>query len=188
MRYFPGELASKPGMTATNSTPASSSSSTATTCRGAGRRDDLAGRAAPSARDIPHSLLPARAPGYRPDGNCRACMVEIEGERVLAASACGSPRLGMQVQHRDPSGPRRRARSSWSSSSPTSRHARRARTTRLRTSGARPTRWGVDGEPLPGGGALGAPTRATRRCASTSTPASSAASACAPAARCRSTT
>src|SRR5207248_10344118 len=25
-------------------------------------------------------------PGYRPDGNCRACMVEIEGERVLAAS------------------------------------------------------------------------------------------------------
>ena len=25
-------------------------------------------------------------PGYRADGNCRACMVEIEGERVLAAS------------------------------------------------------------------------------------------------------
>ena len=22
-------------------------------------------------------------PGYRPDGNCRACMVEVEGERVL---------------------------------------------------------------------------------------------------------
>ena len=22
--------------------------------------------------------------GYRPDGNCRACMVEIKGERVLA--------------------------------------------------------------------------------------------------------
>ena len=25
-------------------------------------------------------------PGYRPDGNCRACMVEIKGERVLAPS------------------------------------------------------------------------------------------------------
>jgi formate dehydrogenase major subunit len=25
-------------------------------------------------------------PGYRPDGNCRACMVEINGERVLAPS------------------------------------------------------------------------------------------------------
>ena len=23
-------------------------------------------------------------PGMRPDGNCRACMVEIKGERVLA--------------------------------------------------------------------------------------------------------
>ena len=26
--------------------------------------------------------------GYRPDGNCRVCMVEIEGERVLAPSCC----------------------------------------------------------------------------------------------------
>ena len=34
--------------------------------------------------DIPH-LCYAPEPGYRPDGNCRACMVEIEGERVLAA-------------------------------------------------------------------------------------------------------
>ncbi|MBV8751649.1 MAG: (2Fe-2S)-binding protein, partial [Hyphomicrobiales bacterium] len=33
--------------------------------------------------DIPH-LCYAPEPGYRPDGNCRACMVEIEGERVLA--------------------------------------------------------------------------------------------------------
>src|SRR4051794_19640719 len=30
--------------------------------------------------DIPH-LCYAPEPGYRPDGNCRACMVEIEGER-----------------------------------------------------------------------------------------------------------
>src|SRR5579862_5890441 len=34
---------------------------------------------------IPH-LCHKPEPGYRPDGNCRACMVEIEGERVLAAS------------------------------------------------------------------------------------------------------
>jgi len=34
---------------------------------------------------IPH-LCHADEPGYRSDGNCRACMVEIEGERVLAAS------------------------------------------------------------------------------------------------------
>ena len=27
-------------------------------------------------------------PGYRPDGNCRACVVEIKGERTLAPSCC----------------------------------------------------------------------------------------------------
>jgi formate dehydrogenase major subunit len=36
-------------------------------------------------------------PGYRPDGNCRACMVEIEGERVLAASCCRAATEGMRV-------------------------------------------------------------------------------------------
>ena len=30
-------------------------------------------------------------------GNCRACMVEIAGERVLAASCCRLPTAGMQV-------------------------------------------------------------------------------------------
>ena len=34
---------------------------------------------------IPH-LCHKPAPGYRPDGNCRACMVEVEGERTLVAS------------------------------------------------------------------------------------------------------
>src|SRR5260370_35653688 len=29
--------------------------------------------------------------GYRPDGNCRACMVEIKGDRVLAPSCCRQP-------------------------------------------------------------------------------------------------
>jgi len=37
-------------------------------------------------------------PGYRPDGNCRACMVEIEGERVLAASCKRAPAVGMKVR------------------------------------------------------------------------------------------
>jgi formate dehydrogenase major subunit len=35
--------------------------------------------------------------GYRPDGNCRVCMVEIEGERVLAPSCCRRPSEGMTV-------------------------------------------------------------------------------------------
>src|SRR5450759_1895469 len=36
-------------------------------------------------------------PGMRPDGNCRACMVEINGERVLAPSCCRYPKAGMEV-------------------------------------------------------------------------------------------
>jgi formate dehydrogenase major subunit len=47
--------------------------------------------------DIPH-LCHKPAPGYRPDGNCRACMVEIEGERVLAASCIRTPTQGMKVR------------------------------------------------------------------------------------------
>src|SRR5439155_23370801 len=46
--------------------------------------------------EIPH-LCYTPAPGYRPDGNCRACMVEIEGERVLAASCIRKPSAGMKV-------------------------------------------------------------------------------------------
>ena len=34
---------------------------------------------------------------YRSDGNCRACMVEIEGERVLAASCIRPVQDGMVV-------------------------------------------------------------------------------------------
>lgn len=45
---------------------------------------------------IPH-LCHKPAPGYRPDGNCRACMVEIEGERTLAASCIREPADGMVV-------------------------------------------------------------------------------------------
>ncbi len=35
--------------------------------------------------------------GYRPDGNCRACMVEVKGERVLAPSCCLNVAKGMEV-------------------------------------------------------------------------------------------
>jgi formate dehydrogenase major subunit len=45
---------------------------------------------------IPH-LCHKDAPGYRSDGNCRACMVEIDGERVLAASCVREPSDGMVV-------------------------------------------------------------------------------------------
>ncbi|MCM5681926.1 formate dehydrogenase subunit alpha [Schlegelella sp. S2-27] len=36
-------------------------------------------------------------PGLEPVGNCRACMVEIAGERVLAPSCCRAPSPGMKV-------------------------------------------------------------------------------------------
>ena len=46
--------------------------------------------------EIPH-LCYLPEPGYRADGNCRACMVEIEGERVLAASCIRKPTQDMKV-------------------------------------------------------------------------------------------
>lgn len=45
---------------------------------------------------IPH-LCHSEQKGYRADGNCRACMVEVEGERVLAASCIRMPAKGMVV-------------------------------------------------------------------------------------------
>ncbi|WP_448206276.1 formate dehydrogenase subunit alpha [Azospirillum sp. sgz302134] len=47
--------------------------------------------------EIPH-LCYSDAPGYRADGNCRACMVEIDGERALAASCVRHPTPGMRVR------------------------------------------------------------------------------------------
>ena len=47
--------------------------------------------------EIPH-LCYSPKPDYRADGNCRACMVEIEGERVLAASCLRNPTEGMVVR------------------------------------------------------------------------------------------
>src|SRR6267378_5030267 len=47
--------------------------------------------------EIPHLCWLPKT-GYRADGNCRTCMVEIEGERVLAASCIRRPAPGMKVQ------------------------------------------------------------------------------------------
>ena len=46
--------------------------------------------------EIPH-LCYSDKKSYRADGNCRACMVEIEGERVLAASCIRKPSENMKV-------------------------------------------------------------------------------------------
>ncbi len=46
---------------------------------------------------IPH-LCHKPAPGYQPDGNCRACMVEVEGERTLVASCIRPATDGMVVK------------------------------------------------------------------------------------------
>ena len=45
-------------------------------------------------KEIPHLCY---KPGYRADGNCRACVVEIKGERVLAPSCCRHPANNMEV-------------------------------------------------------------------------------------------
>ena len=50
---------------------------------------------------IPH-LCHKDASAYEPDGNCRACMVEIDGERVLAASCIRQPSEGMKVETQSP--------------------------------------------------------------------------------------
>ena len=44
---------------------------------------------------IPHLCA---ADGLAPAGNCRACVVAIDGERTLAPACCRTPAAGMQVQ------------------------------------------------------------------------------------------
>ena len=123
-------------------------------------------------------------PGMRPDGNCRACMVEIKGERVLAPSCCRTPAPGMEVTSdsaravhsqkmivellaRRHAGARLQARLRARAVAAHARH-RQAALRRARAAGGRTSR--------------------IRRWRSTSTPASSARAACARAARSRSTT
>ncbi len=49
--------------------------------------------------DIPHLCY---KDDYRADGNCRACVVEVAGERTLAPSCCRSATAGMDVQSASP--------------------------------------------------------------------------------------
>jgi formate dehydrogenase major subunit len=49
--------------------------------------------------DIPHLCFKE---GLRADGNCRACVVEIEGERSLAPSCCRNVTAGMDVKANSP--------------------------------------------------------------------------------------
>lgn len=49
--------------------------------------------------DIPHLCYKE---GLRPDGNCRACVVEIDGERTLAPSCCRKVTANLQVQSGSP--------------------------------------------------------------------------------------
>ncbi len=44
--------------------------------------------------EVPHLCFKS---GLRADGNCRACVVEIKGERTLAPSCCRAPTAGMEV-------------------------------------------------------------------------------------------
>jgi len=48
---------------------------------------------------IPHLCF---SESLEPSGNCRACMVEVQGERVLAASCCRKPTDGLQVHSSSP--------------------------------------------------------------------------------------
>ena len=50
--------------------------------------------------ELPHKC---HKDGLTPAGNCRACVVEIAGERTLAPSCCRTPREGMAVVDTDAS-------------------------------------------------------------------------------------
>ena len=137
---------------------------------------------------LPH-LCYSPKPGYRPDGNCRVCMVEIEGERVLAASCIRTPTPGMKVKTQTDRAKtaRRMVAELLMTDQPDQAHRARSGFRALEDRQAPEDR----GRPLPQARAdrgAARPTAATWRWRSISTPASSAISASAPAARCRSTT
>ena len=135
---------------------------------------------------IPH-LCWLPKPGYRADGNCRACMVEVEGERVLAASCIREPAKGMKVKTQSERAVKSREMVfelllADQPPLPDSHDPKSRFWDWVGRDGHR------DGEPLPGARAARRPTARIRRWRSISTPASTAISASAPAARCRSTT
>ena len=136
--------------------------------------------------EIPH-LCYSPEPGYRADGNCRACMVEIEGERVLAASCIRTPSEGMVVDtasERAAGAARRMVLELLLADQPARADAHDADSKLWRWADADRHRR----QPLRRQIACPPPIPATRRWRSISTPASTARSACAPAARSRSTT
>ena len=136
--------------------------------------------------DIPH-LCYSPEPGYRADGNCRACMVEIEGERVLAASCIRKPTPGMKVKTASERAKTARAMVFELLIADQPAHDAGARSAVEILGLGRPH--GRRDQPLPGKRhAAGRPTAAIRPWRSISTPASSAICASAPAAKCRSTT
>src|SRR5699024_3851501 len=48
--------------------------------------------------NVPHLSYKPEQVGVRADGNCRVCMVEIEGEGPLAPSCWRQPKEGMEVR------------------------------------------------------------------------------------------
>ncbi len=50
---------------------------------------------------IPHLCHNGKT-GYKPDGNCRACVVEVKGEKALTASCIRKPMDGMEVFTNNP--------------------------------------------------------------------------------------
>jgi formate dehydrogenase major subunit len=142
---------------------------------------------------IPHLC---HSDGLRPDGNCRACVVEIEGERTLAPSCCRTPAPGRRSA-RKARAPARARDWCWSCCWPTCPSGATSGTTA--TSPPRPHRrtqrlgrrdWASRSRPALTALAREqpAPDLSHPRWRSTSTPASSAPAACAPAAKRRSTT
>ncbi len=134
--------------------------------------------------ELPH-LCYTPKPGYRPDGNCRVCMVEIEGERVLAASCLRKAAPGMKVktQTERAKTARRMVVELLMADQPAREVAHDPESEFWQTA----TRLGVETSRFPQRAAP-APIAAIPPWRSTSMPASSAICASAPAARCRSTT
>ena len=52
--------------------------------------------------EIPHLC---HREGLDPAGNCRACVVEVKGERVLAAACCRAPQAALAVRSDTARGP-----------------------------------------------------------------------------------
>ncbi len=135
--------------------------------------------------DIPH-LCYSPEPGYRADGNCRACMVEIEGERVLAASCIRKPSEGMKVKAA--SDRAKTARQMVFELLISDQPARETSHDPQSKFWAWADRMNVGASRFGQRGKAAARPQPRRPWRSISTPASSAISASAPAAKCRSTT